>query len=170
MKKTAAFAAVTLAALLLPGAGRAQEAVPFTPGMVVTSSVRIAPGVYDLPGRAAEPEALAADPARYALLVIRGDGVEVDLTGVTLRGIPLEADPDQAAGIAVFVDGGRGVTLRGGAIRGYRFGILARGTRHLRIRDMELSYAWKPWWTGSRTTRTRIGSGCASAPPSTWRT
>jgi nitrous oxidase accessory protein NosD len=59
-------------------------------------------------------------------------------------GLPPEADPDQASGVALLVDGGSDVTIRGLEARGYRFGILARGTRDLRILDSELSYGWKP--------------------------
>lgn len=135
MKRTRAAAAVTLVSALLPAASAAQETVLFTPGMVIDRSVKVAPGEYVLPG---EP-----DP-RQAQIVIRGDGIEVDLTGFRLVGIPLEADPDGARGVAIRVDGGRDVTIRGGEIRGYRFAILARGTRNLRIVDTELSYGWKP--------------------------
>ncbi|HSG47107.1 MAG TPA: NosD domain-containing protein [Longimicrobiales bacterium] len=132
MKKTVAALLVTL---LVPVLLHAQETVLFTPGMVITSSVRVAPGVYRLPGPGL-PE--------QALISIRGDGIEVDLSGVRLEGLPREADPDGARGVAIRVDGGRDVTLRGGEIRGYRFGVVARGTRNLRILDMVLSYNWKP--------------------------
>jgi len=113
----------------------AQTMVPFVPGMRVTESVRIEPGTYEVAG----PESL-----EEALIVITGDGVTLDLTGVELRGVPIESDPDLATGIAVFVDGGSDVTIRGASLRGYRFGILARGTRNLSILDSDLSYNWKP--------------------------
>ena len=113
----------------------AQAVVPFTPGMRVTESVRIAPGTYDVAGPASLDE---------ALIVISGNDLTLDLSGVQLRGIPIESDPDLATGVALRVDGGSRVTIRGGRIRGYRFGILARGTRDLRIIDSDLSYNWKP--------------------------
>jgi parallel beta-helix repeat protein len=113
----------------------AQTVVPFAPGMLVTASTRIEPGTYDVAG----PRSLDD-----ALIVVSGDDVTLDLTGVTLRGIPTEAEPDGATGVAVRVDGGSRVTIRGGRIRGYRFGILARGARDLRILHTDLSYNWKP--------------------------
>jgi len=119
--------------LPLPVAG--QEPIPFRPGMVVTASARIEPGTYRAPGRASLDS---------ALIVVRGDGVTLDLTGVRLVGIPETSDPDRATGVAVRVDAGDGVTIRGGEIRGYRFGILARGTRGLRVLGADLSYGWKP--------------------------
>lgn len=114
---------------------QAQPIVPFDPGMRVTESVRIEPGTYDVSG----PESLDE-----ALIVVAGDDVTLDLSGVHLRGIPVEADPDLATGVAIRVDGGRNVMLRGGTIRGYRFGILARYTRDLHVVDADLSYGWKP--------------------------
>jgi parallel beta-helix repeat protein len=125
--------AVTALGLAAPAA--AQPVVRLTPGMSVTESVRIEPGTYDLPGPASLDE---------ALITVSGDGVTLDLSGVVLRGIPVESDPDRATGVAVRVDGGSDVTIRGASIRGYRFGIVARGTRNLRIVDSDLSYGWKP--------------------------
>ncbi len=134
MRFVLSFALGAAAALLSLEAG-AQETVPFTPGMVVTQSTRIAPGAY----RARAPESLDE-----ALIVVQGDGITLDLTGVQLVGIPFEADPDLAVGVAVRVDGGRDVTIRGANLRGYRFAILARGTRGLRVVDCDVSYGWKP--------------------------
>jgi len=111
------------------------QAMPFRPGMVVTESTRIDPGLYEVPGPASLDD---------ALIVVRGDGITLDLTGVELRGQPVEADPDLAAGVAIRVDGGAEVTIRNATVRGYRFAILARGTRNLRLLDNELSYNWKP--------------------------
>lgn len=128
----------TLALLLLAGSAVpafAQDLVPFRPGMTITGSTRIAPGTY----RTAAPASLDS-----ALIVIQGDDIMLDLTDVNLVGLDPEADPDQAAGVAIRIDGGRGVTVRGATIRGYRFAVLARGTQDLRLLDNELSYGWKP--------------------------
>jgi parallel beta-helix repeat protein len=46
--------------------------------------------------------------------------------------------------VAIRVDGGTDVTIRNANVRGYRFAVLARGTRNLRLIDNELSYGWKP--------------------------
>jgi parallel beta-helix repeat protein len=118
-----------------PPALRGQETVPFSPGMIVTRSIRIAPGTYEVRGPASSEE---------ALIVVSGRDIEVDMTGVILRGIEVEADPDGATGTAVRIDGGEGVTLRGATIRGYRFAVMARGTRGLHIVESDLSFNWKP--------------------------
>lgn len=128
-------AVVLGASASLAGAQGAPRALPLTPGMVITESVRIRPGVYRLPA----PSSLDS-----ALIVVRGQGVVVDMRGVRLEGTATDADPDQAAGVAVRIDGGDGVELRGATIRGYRIAVLARGTRRLTLRDNDLSHNWKP--------------------------
>jgi parallel beta-helix repeat protein len=133
MRRTFAFVIVMLSVPAVPAAS--QTMLPFSPGMVVTASVRIEPGTY----RVAGPASLDS-----ALIVIRGDDVSLDLTGVRLEGLAPDADPDLGTGVALRIDGGRDVTVRGGTIRGYRFGILARGARGLRLLENDVSYGWKP--------------------------
>lgn len=79
-----------------------------------------------------------------ALIVVRGDSLTVDLTGVVLEGLSSGSDPDLAAGVAIRVEGGSKVRIIGAKIRGYKFGILARGTRGIEIRSSDLSHNWKP--------------------------
>src|SRR4029077_16560954 len=64
--------------------------------------------------------------------------------GVTLEGSAPGTDPDQYAGVAIRVEGGHGVTIRGAAIHGYRFGILAKGTRALTLNGLDVSRSWRP--------------------------
>ena len=104
-------------------------------GMVITRSTRIRPGTYRLP---------APRHNDSAVVVIRGDSVTLDLTGVVLEGMDPDSDPDLASGVAIRVDGGRNVRIVGARIRGYKFGILARGTRGLELRSTNLSHNWKP--------------------------
>lgn len=116
----------------------AQERLPtvrLRPGMVIERSVRIVSGTYRLPA----PESLDS-----AVVAIRGDGITVDFAGATLEGADPEADPDRARGVAIRVDGGRNVRIVNAKVRGYRIGILARGTRGFHLSDSDLSYNWKP--------------------------
>lgn len=118
--------------LAIPALLTAQRPVAFTPGMTITTSTRIAAGVYHAPG-GAEP-----------VLTIRGDDITVDLRGVTLVGNQNHARPDQFVGTAIVIDGGSNVTVRGVNIRGYRIAIRASGTSNLRLLEMNLSHNWKP--------------------------
>jgi parallel beta-helix repeat protein len=114
---------------------QAGVAVPLQSGMVITTSVRIRPAIYRLSG-SPSPDS--------ALITIRGDGITVDFGGATLQGIDTGADPDQATGVAIRVDGGRNVRIRNARVRGYKIGLQARGTRGLVLEDNNFSYNWKP--------------------------
>lgn len=103
-------------------------------GMVITRSVKLAPGTYRLPSRSDS----------LPVLTIRGDGITVDLRGVTLIGAPSGTDPDQATGLAILIDGGRDITVKGGRVRGYQTGIRAVGTTDLTLLDNNLSDNWRP--------------------------
>ncbi len=129
-----ALLALTPALLLAQGARRLPS-VELTPGLVITRSVRVVPRTYHL----AAPASLDS-----ALITIRGDDVTVDFAGARLEGTDPHADPDQAAGVAVRVDGGRNVRILNAHIRGYKVAIMARGTRGLTLTGNDLSYNWKP--------------------------
>ena len=104
-------------------------------GMVISRSTRLRPGTYRLP---------APGHPDSALIIVRGDSLTLDLTGVVLEGTPPASDPDQASGVAIRVEGGQNVRIVGARIRGYKIGILARGTRSIEIRASDLSHNWKP--------------------------
>lgn len=104
-------------------------------GMVITRSVRIAPGTYRLP---------APTSPDSSVLTVRGNGITVDMRGVTLVGMSADSLPDAAHGTALRILGGRDVRVRGLTARGYRVGILARDVRSLVLDDNDLSYSWKP--------------------------
>ena len=72
------------------------------PGLVITTSARVARRTYQLP----------ANPSvDSAVIVIRGNDITVDFDGAVLRGTPVDADPDAAAGVAVRIDGGHNVRI-----------------------------------------------------------
>ena len=77
-------------------------------------------------------------------MVIRGDSLTIDLTGVILEGTAVGSDPDVAKGVAIRIEGGSHIRIVGARVRGYKIGILARGTRGLEIRSSDLSHNWKP--------------------------
>ena len=121
-----------LSLLAGPLAAQALPRIPFRPGMVVTRSAAVVPGVY------------VAPRGDSAAITVRGDGIVLDLTGVELVGRIDRTRPDSFAGVAVAIDGGRHVTVRGARIRGYKTAILARGTAGLFLFDNDLSHNWRP--------------------------
>ena len=118
-----------------PARAKTPPTIELRPGLVITQSARIAPRVYRLAARSS-PDS--------ALITIRGDDITVDFAGATMEGMPPDAIPDLAQGVAIRVDGGRNVRVLNARVRGYKFGILARRTKNLSLIDNDLSYNWKP--------------------------
>jgi parallel beta-helix repeat protein len=107
----------------------AQAPIELQAGMIITQSVRVLPKTYRLAGPP---------------IIVRGDNITVDFLGATLEGIDPQADPDQARDTAIVIDGGSNIRIVQARIRGYKVGILARGTRRLTLRNNDLSNNWKP--------------------------
>jgi nitrous oxidase accessory protein NosD len=103
-------------------------------GLVIGASTRLRPGVYLLPARGEAPE--------DATIVIRGDSLNVDLRGVTLRGTPQTVPPNERKGVGIRIEG-RNVTLRNAKVHGYKVAIYAKDAPGLKIIDCDLSYNWK---------------------------
>lgn len=112
-----------------------RPAVPLRAGLVITRSVRIQPGTYRLPAPAS-PDS--------AVIIIRGDDITIDFQGAVLEGVAPALDPDQAIGVAIRIDGGQNVRLEHATVRGYKVGILARGTTGLVLRANDVSHNWRP--------------------------
>jgi len=119
--------------LAAPLAAQRPATIVPRPGMVITRSVIVRPGTYDLPATDTTP-----------VLTIRGDSLTVELTGVVLRGSPRSTAPDRFRGTAIRIEGGHDVVVRGATIRGFKVGILARDTRGLVLERNDVGYNWKP--------------------------
>ena len=118
-----------------PGTRAPAPTVELRAGIVITQSVRVARRTYSLPADA---------PNDSGVVVIRGDDITVDFGGATLEGMPAANDPDLASGVAIRVEGGRNVRIVNLRVRGYKVGILARGTTNLVIERVDASHNWKP--------------------------
>ena len=127
---------LTLTTLLAVGslAPAAQQPVLLTQGMVIDRSMSIRPGTYRVTG---------SPDLKTPALTIRGENITVDFNGARLVGSPETADPDAFAGVAILVDGGSKVTIRGATVRGFKVGILARNSPDLHITRNDLSHNWK---------------------------
>jgi parallel beta-helix repeat protein len=104
-------------------------------GMVITSSIRVRRRPYSLPANASLDS---------AVIIIRGNDITVDFNGAELRGSPRSGLPDEAAGVAIRIEGGRNVRVINAHAHGYRVGLMAVGTRGLTLADNDFSYSWKP--------------------------
>lgn len=129
--------AIVALALALPstpatglGDGRAHAAAPCIrlsrPGTQVQGDVRVCPGRYRI-----------ADPAERGVLIAAASGTRIDLAGVTIESG--DSVPDRYVGIGVASRGVDAVTVLGGTVRGFRFGVRLEGGRNHRLSGMELS-------------------------------
>ena len=97
-----------------------QAPIVLQSGMVITRSTRVIPRTYRL----------------SAPITVRGDNITVDFRGATLRGSPTDT--------AIRIDGGTNIRILNGRVRGYKVGILARGTVRLSVIGNDLSDNWRP--------------------------
>ena len=95
-------------------------------GTQVQGDVRICPGRYRV-----------ADPTERGVLIAAASGTRIDLTGVTLESG--DSLPDRFVGIGVGSKGVDAVTVVGGTVRGYRFGVRIEGGRNHRLSGLDVS-------------------------------
>src|SRR5919197_3851239 len=103
--------------------------VELKPGMVITRSVIVKRKTYRLSGPP---------------IIVRGDSITIDFRSATLQGSDPHVESDQRRDTAIVVDGGSNIVITNAHIHGYKIGILARGTRTLRLYGNDVSANWKP--------------------------
>ena len=114
-------------ALLLLALAAAAPCVRLTrAGTQVQGDVRVCPGHYRI-----------ADPTERGVLVAASSGTRIDLSGVTIESG--DSVPARYVGIGVASRGVDGVTVLGGVIRGYRYGVRLEGGRNHRLSGMDVS-------------------------------
>ena len=95
-------------------------------GTQVQGDVRVCPGTYRI-----------ADPGERGVLIAAASGTRIDLAGVTLESG--DSVPERYAGIGVASRGVDGVTVLGGIVRGYRYGVRIEGGRNHRLGGIDVS-------------------------------
>jgi parallel beta-helix repeat protein len=83
-------------------------------GTVIRGDTRVCAGRYRVP-----------DPSERGVIVVAAPGLTIDLTGVTLESG--DSVPSRFQGVGILARNVDSVTIRGGRIRGYRYGIRIEG-------------------------------------------
>ncbi|HEX6644907.1 MAG TPA: hypothetical protein VF037_09515, partial [Gemmatimonadales bacterium] len=104
------------ALVVVPALGSAPCIRPTRAGTQVQGEVQVCPGRYRVP-----------DPRGQGVIVAASSGTRIDLTGVTLTSG--DTVPERFAGRGVLVSNVDNVTIVGGTIRGYQYGIRIEGGR-----------------------------------------
>jgi parallel beta-helix repeat protein len=99
---------------------------PTRAGTQVQGEVRICPGRYRI-----------ADPSDRGVIIAAASGTRIDLTGVVLESG--DSVPTRYVGVGIASKGVDGVSVEGGAVRGYRFGIRLDGGHAHRITGVDVS-------------------------------
>lgn len=99
---------------------------PTRAGTQVQGEVRVCPGRYRIPDR-----------SERGIIIAAASGTRIDLTGVVLESG--DSVPSRYVGTGVVSRGVDGVTISGGAIRGYRYGVRIEGGRAHRVTGVNLS-------------------------------
>lgn len=123
-----AFVVAAVAPLIATGAlHRADSCLKLgKAGTQVQGIVRVCPGHYRI-----------ADPKERGVLIVVSSGSRIDLSGVTLESG--DTLPSDFVGTGVVLHGVDSVTVKGGRIRGYRFGVRVEGGQGHHITSMDLS-------------------------------
>jgi len=95
-------------------------------GTQVQGEVRICPGRYRI-----------ADPTERGVLIAAASGTRIDLGGVTIESG--DSVPERYVGVGVASRGVDGVTITGGTVRGYRFGLRIEGGRNHHLSGTDVS-------------------------------
>lgn len=99
---------------------------PTRAGTQVQGEVRVCPGRYRI-----------ADKNEQGIIIAAASGTRIDLTGVVLESG--DSVPNRFVGTGVTSRGVDAVTITGGAIHGYRYGIRLEGGRSHRVTAVDLS-------------------------------
>jgi parallel beta-helix repeat protein len=121
---------VLLPLLLLTTSEAASGAAPCLrpnrAGTQVQGEVRICPGRYRI-----------ADPGERGVIIAAASGTRIDLSGVVLESG--DSLPGRFVGVGIASRDVDGVSILGGTVRGYRFGVRLEGGRGHRVTGSELS-------------------------------
>jgi len=130
-------------ALHLEGAwARAQElstALPPDAALRVSASVRIAPGAH-----VRKPSAVPDTPLRAVLYARALRNAVIDLRGVKLASNTAEETLDRARDCALLLIDCENITVRGGELRGFKLGLLARNCKGLVIEGLRVESGFAP--------------------------
>jgi parallel beta-helix repeat protein len=118
--------------------------IPLSPNLTITQSTRIKPDTYHLPG--AKTDLFTGEiklENLHAVLLIKGDNIEVDFQNAILQGNTDKQLPDAFYGLAIRVQGSH-ITLKNARVHGFKLALLAEDATDLRLENCDFSYNYRP--------------------------
>ena len=105
-----------------------------TKGMRISSSGRIKKQTYKLD---------ADTSMTRSVIIIEGNNIIVDFNNAILKGSNKKTSPDEFFGVALFIKGGKNITIRNLKAKGYKVALLARDVTNLTIENCDFSYNYR---------------------------
>jgi parallel beta-helix repeat protein len=99
---------------------------PSRAGTQVQGDVRVCPGRYRI-----------SDTAERGVIIAAASGTRIDLSGVVLESG--DSVPSRFAGVGIGSRGVDAVTITGGTVRGYRYGVRIEGGKNHRVYSVDVS-------------------------------
>ena len=78
-----------------------------------------------------------------SVIIIEGNNIIVDFNNAILKGSNKKTSPDEFFGVAVFIKGGKNITIRNLKAKGYKVALLARDVTNLTIDNCDFSYNYR---------------------------
>ncbi len=136
--RTLAVLSTVLLAAPLAAQQRASTPLPADEPLQVSSSIRLPSGVHQ---RAARP--IGPDGPRAVIWARGARNVVIDLGTARVVGAERELAPDRLAGAAIHLEDCENVSVRGGSIEGYKFGVVAVRCRGVRIEGVRFDHMFR---------------------------
>lgn len=141
MKQSCYALRVLLLLSFIPCISSAQESpVSLKAGDVITHSITVKKGIYNLEGR----------DSLLPALVIDGNDITIDFNGATISGNRNAHSPDKFVGTGILVKKGSRIIIKNLTIKGYKVGIMAKEVDGLEIAACDLSYNYRQRLLSSR--------------------
>lgn len=119
----------------------AKGSIPITKRMVISRSVTIKKSVYKI----------NADPAlNSGIIEIKGDNITVDFNGSVLKSEMNMNFPDKFSGVAIYIRGGKNITIKNAIIKGYKIAVMGRDVHNLKIENCNFSYNFRQHLNSNR--------------------
>ena len=77
------------------------------------------------------------------VIIIEGNNIVVDFNNAVLKGSNNKKNPDEFYGVAVFIKGGKNITIKNLKAKGYKVALLARNVSNLTIDNCDFSYNYR---------------------------
>lgn len=105
-----------------------------TKGMKISASMKIKKQTYKFD---------ADTSMTRSVITIEGNNITIDFNNAVVKGSNNKKNPDEFFGVALFIKGGKNITIKNLKARGYKVALLARNVTNLMIDNCDLSYNYR---------------------------